>query len=81
MVGYVEGTKAEIDLFNAIRHAVILRAATAGSRSSFESLVSSIELANIKPSVADVFPVSKLDDAFAVMSRGGYLGKIVLEFP
>jgi NADPH:quinone reductase-like Zn-dependent oxidoreductase len=81
LVGYAAGTSASIDIFEAIRHAVTINLATAGSRTSFESLLRALSHLKIRPVVGRVHPVSKLSDAFRDLERGGTFGKIVVNFP
>ncbi len=79
LIGYVADTSAAIDIFEAIRHAVTIHIGSAGSRSSFEKLVRAMEHQKIKPAVGQVYPVSRLHEAFDRLGRGGVLGKTVIE--
>jgi len=77
-VGYVTGTSATIDLFEAIRHAVTIHVATAGHRASFEALVRALDQHQVRPVVGDQYAVDRLSDAFEGMAQGGHFGKIVV---
>jgi D-arabinose 1-dehydrogenase-like Zn-dependent alcohol dehydrogenase len=79
LIGYVADTSGTIDIFEAIRHAVTINIGSAGSRSSFEKLVRAMEHQKIRPAVGQVYPVSRLHDAFDQLGRGGVVGKTVIE--
>jgi NADPH:quinone reductase-like Zn-dependent oxidoreductase len=80
LVGYAADTAATFDIFDAIRHGVTIRIASAGSRESFEALVRVMEQQLIKPAVDRIFPVAQFRDAFTYLSEGGHFGKVVLSF-
>jgi NADPH:quinone reductase-like Zn-dependent oxidoreductase len=80
LVGYAAGERASFDIFEAIRHAVTIKIATAGSRRSFESLNRALEQERLRPPIERVFPVSHFRDAFAHLERGGHFGKVALSF-
>ena len=52
---------------------------TMGTRDEFLSMLDFIEGRNIKPVVDQVFPMSKIKDAFDRMENGNQFGKIILE--
>jgi NADPH:quinone reductase-like Zn-dependent oxidoreductase len=78
VVGFVGGTTAAIDLVQAVRRAVTLRAASTGSRDSFEALVRAFETHGVRPAIDRVFPAVEARAAFAHLERGGHLGKIIV---
>lgn len=80
VVGYAAGEQARFDIFDAIRHGVTLRVATAGSRRDFEALTRALEQHRLRPAIDRVFPVSEFCRAFAHLERGGRFGKTVLTF-
>ena len=80
LVGYAAGTCASFDIFEAIRHAVTIRVATAGHRQSFEALVRVMERQKIKPPVDRVFPVKDFRAALDYLAGGGRFGKVGLSF-
>lgn len=80
LVGYAAGKEARFDIFEAIRHAVTIRTATAGSRQDFEALVRVMEQHKIFPPVDRVFPIRNFRDAFDSLQRGGHFGKVALTF-
>lgn len=79
IVGYTGGTRASLDIFTAIRHAVTLRAASAGHRASFEQMVRAMESASIRPLIGATFARDQFGDALAALRRKGRTGKITLE--
>lgn len=80
VVGYAAGEDARFDIFEAIRHAVTVRIATAGSRHDFEALTRALEQHRLRPPVDRVFAVADFPSAFEQLQRGGQFGKIVLRF-
>jgi len=80
LIGYASDTSAQIDIFDAIRHGAVVRVAAAGSRTSFERMVTAIEVNQIRPAISGVFPLARVHDAFAALQEGGHFGKLVLTF-
>jgi NADPH:quinone reductase-like Zn-dependent oxidoreductase len=80
LVGYAAGERAAFDIFEAIRHFVTIRIATAGSRQSFEALVRVLEERKLRPAIDRAFPVSEFREAFGYLERGGHFGKVALTF-
>lgn len=79
LVGYASGHRAEIDLFDAIRHAVTLSTARGGHRASFEAMIRALSTQDIRPVIDSVFPVEEVAAAFRHLESGGPLGKIVID--
>lgn len=80
LIGYAAGDQARFDIFEAIRHAVTLRIATAGSRRDFEALTRAMEQHQLRPPIDRVFSVADYLLAFEHLQRGGHFGKVVLTF-
>ncbi len=80
IVGYAAGEEARFDIFEAIRHAVTIRVATAGNRHDFEALARVMEHYQIRPPIDRAFPVRNFRDAFGHLERGGHFGKVALTF-
>lgn len=80
LVGYASGKTINFDMFEAIRRAAKFLVAAAGSRESFERLARLLELEQIRPLVAQRFPVREHRKAMHSLRRGGHLGKLVLTF-
>lgn len=78
LVGYAAGVKAQIDIFEAIRRAVTIHAATAGPRSALEALGRFLELRGLVPLVGRTFDGDDPRPAFDALGAGGHAGKIVL---
>lgn len=79
LVGYSGGLAAELDLFTAIRHAVTLRAASAGNRGSFKQMVLAMESASLRPHISASFARNQFIEALAAFGRPGRPGKIVID--
>ena len=56
-----------------------LRAASAGSRASFEALVRAMELTGLRPVVDRVLPFDRALDAYRHLEVGRPFGKTVLD--
>jgi NADPH:quinone reductase-like Zn-dependent oxidoreductase len=80
LVGYATDTVANIDIFEAIRHATTIHVATAGHCRSFEDMVRAMDLHAIRPPIGRSYPLTQLADAFNELAQGGRFGKIVLTF-
>jgi NADPH:quinone reductase-like Zn-dependent oxidoreductase len=80
-VGFVGGRAAEIDIVALVRRALTNRAASAGSRASFEALVRAIETQALHPVVDRVFAfdLAGVRAAFAYLAEGHPFGKIVID--
>lgn len=80
IVGFVGGQTAPLDVATALRRAVTLRAASAGSRASFEALGRALAATGIRPIIDRVLPFSQAAEAFTALESGRPFGKIVLSF-
>lgn len=80
LVGYSSGRDVSFDMFDAIRRAARFTVATAGSRDSFERLVQTLELQNVRPPIAERHPVASYRLALESLRKGGHIGKVVLSF-
>jgi NADPH:quinone reductase-like Zn-dependent oxidoreductase len=49
-----------------------------GSRNGFEAMNRAIDCHGLKPVVDQVFQLERAADAFALMERGGHVGKIAI---
>ena len=79
-VGFVAGARASLDLLALLRRAVTVRAASAGSRASFEALVRAMEAGALRPCVDKVFDFT-LDGVRAALlhlAEGRPFGKVVV---
>lgn len=79
-VGFVGGAESSLDLVSLLRRAVTVRAASGGSRRSFEELVRALEASQTRPVVDRVF---EFDDegvraAFRHLAEGRPFGKVVI---
>lgn len=81
LVGFVGATSATIDTFDAIRHAVTVRAESAGSRATFEQMNRAIDLNRVTPVVDRVYPVGEITRAFDRLAERGHFGKVVVTLP
>jgi len=51
-----------------------------GSRADFEAMNRAIALHQLRPVVDRVFPFAEAREAFAYQERGGFFGKICIQF-
>lgn len=80
MVGFLAGTRAELELTQALRRCVALRAISAGSRTAFEHLVRALEAHAVRPVVDRVFPFAEARAALEHLAGGRHFGKVALSF-
>jgi NADPH:quinone reductase-like Zn-dependent oxidoreductase len=80
LLGYVGGTSVNLDLLSVIRRAVMLRAVSGGSRTSFERLVLFMEEHGIRPVVAARFPFDQFREAYQHLESRRPIGKVVIDF-
>ena len=78
LVGYAGGTRTEIDIYDAIRHAVTICLASAGNRDSFEALVAGINRGGIRPPIGALHRTRDLREPLEMLAAGGVFGKHVL---
>jgi len=79
-VGFVGGAEASLDVIALLRRAVTIRAASGGSRASFEALVRALEASELHPVVDRVFgfTVAEVRAAFEHLAHGHPFGKVVI---
>lgn len=80
LVGFVGATAAALDIPLVLRRAVTLRAASAGSRASFEALVRAMEATGVRPIVDRVVPFRDAREAYRALEEGRPFGKVVIAF-
>jgi NADPH:quinone reductase-like Zn-dependent oxidoreductase len=80
LVGFVGATVASLDIPLVLRRAVTLRAASAGSRASFEALVRAMETTGVRPTVDRIVPFLAAREAYRVLEEGRPFGKVVIAF-
>jgi NADPH:quinone reductase-like Zn-dependent oxidoreductase len=76
LIGFLGGTKLEIDLAKVFRRAVAMRGLSVGSIAGFERMNAAIEAGRIEPVVDRVFARNELGAALDHMSAGAQFGKI-----
>ncbi|QRN99057.1 NAD(P)-dependent alcohol dehydrogenase [Archangium violaceum] len=81
VVGFLEGMRSELELTQAIRRCVTLRAVSAGSRTSLEHLIRALEAHAVRPVVDRVFPFTEARAALEHLASGQHFGKVALAFP
>ncbi|PTL84149.1 NAD(P)-dependent alcohol dehydrogenase [Vitiosangium sp. GDMCC 1.1324] len=81
VVGFLEEMRAELELLQAIRRHVTVRAVSVGSRASFEHLVRALEVHEVHPVVDRVFPFADARAALGYLASGQHFGKVALAFP
>ena len=80
LIGYASGVGAEIDVFEAIRHAVTISMGRGGHRTSFEAMARAMSANVIRPIIDTIFPASDVLAAFEHLAAGNLAGKVVLDF-
>jgi len=77
--GATRGNVPEVTLRKIFFRQLALLGSTMGSPSDWQAMVDFTSRHQLKPVVSDVFPLARADEAFALMERGGQMGKIVVE--
>lgn len=78
VLGFLESTKATIDLPNAIRRAITIRTSSGRSRASFEAFARAVSANGMRPVVDRTYDLEQFRDAFEFLASGKQLGKIAL---
>ena len=76
--GATRGNPAELPTRKVFWKQLSLLGTTMGSPADFAAMTEFVTRKGIHPVVSDVFPLDQVDDAFALMERGGQFGKIVV---
>lgn len=77
--GAVAGPVTEIDLRTVYLKQISIVGSTMGTRSEFQDLVRYIENGDIKPILAETYPLSEIHEAQRHFTRNDYVGNIVVE--
>lgn len=80
VIGFVGSFKAEIDVRQLLGPMLRVHGIAVGPRSRFEAMNRAIDAHGLKPVVDRVFPLEAVGEAFALMERGGHVGKIAVTF-
>nr|WP_312861814.1 NAD(P)-dependent alcohol dehydrogenase [Rhizobium sp. BK650] len=77
-VGFVTGSKLEVDLMPLIVKAVRVVGNNTGSVANLAEAVAAIAAHRIEPVVDHVFKLGELSDAYSALAAGGHLGKLAI---
>lgn len=80
LIGFLGGTKLELDLPKIFRSAAVLRGLSVGSIASFEEMNAAIERWKLEPVIDRVFDRRELGAALDYMASGSQFGKIALRY-
>jgi NADPH:quinone reductase-like Zn-dependent oxidoreductase len=78
VVGFTQGHAADLDVRQIIGPMIRIHGIAVGSRTGFEAMNRAIAQHALRPVVDRVFPLDRVQDAFALMARGGHFGKIAI---
>ncbi|QGG58576.1 zinc-binding dehydrogenase [Paenibacillus sp. B01] len=80
LVGLLSGGAVEgFRIVPAIQHRARLQAVSVGSRDMFEAMIRALEQHRLRPAIDRVYPLERYEEAFARLTAGEHVGKIVLE--
>jgi D-arabinose 1-dehydrogenase-like Zn-dependent alcohol dehydrogenase len=79
LVGFASSPKAELDLFEAIRHGTTFYTATAGSREDFAAYLTVMHHKLLRPALARTFPLAQIGAGMDFLAKGSHFGKVVLD--
>ena len=80
LIGFLGGTKLELDLPKIFRSAAVLRGLSVGSIASFEAMNAAIERWKLEPVIDRTFDRRELNAALDYMAAGSQFGKIALRY-
>lgn len=80
IIGFLNGTNVDLDISNILYRNATIVGIKVGSKLSFEEMNRAIEVNDIKPIIAKVFPLSAFKEAFDYIEKGKHFGKVVLNF-
>ena len=80
LVGFLGGTKLELDLPKIFRRAAVLRGLSVGPRSAFEEMNAAIERWRLEPVIDRTFTRQQLRAALETMADGAQFGKIAITY-
>jgi NADPH:quinone reductase-like Zn-dependent oxidoreductase len=80
LVGFLGGTKLELDLPKIFRSAAVLRGLSVGSIATFEEMNAAIDRWKLEPVIDRVFDRGELAAALDYMKAGSQFGKIALRY-
>jgi len=75
-VGFLRGTRADVDLVRLMGSSATVRAIDVGSRAMFESMNRAIEAARLRPVIDRTFAFDEADEAFRYLGSGAHFGKV-----
>ncbi|HEX6159208.1 MAG TPA: NAD(P)-dependent alcohol dehydrogenase [Thermoanaerobaculia bacterium] len=78
LIGFLGGTRLQLDLPKIFRRAAVLRGLSVGPRAAFEEMNAAIEAGRIEPVIDRVFERHQLGAALDYMATGGQFGKIAI---
>jgi NADPH:quinone reductase-like Zn-dependent oxidoreductase len=80
VVGYLGGPDGAFNPLQILISRATLRAASVGSRASFEAMNRALEAARLRPLIDRVFDFEQLADALRYLQAGRHVGKVALRF-
>jgi NADPH:quinone reductase-like Zn-dependent oxidoreductase len=78
LVGFTGSHASQFDVRQVIMPMIRIQGIAVGSRNGFEAMNRAIDCHGLKPVVDQVFALERAADAFALMERGGHVGKIAI---
>ncbi|MBL4787768.1 MAG: NAD(P)-dependent alcohol dehydrogenase [Kordiimonadaceae bacterium] len=78
LIGVLDSPEATISPIPVLFKYLRLDGLMVGSREMFESMLTHMDTHRITPVIDESFPVEQVEDAFAALSKGGHMGKIVV---
>ncbi len=80
VIGFLGGSKSEIDLRRLMNKSARVEGVSVGSRQGFLNMNAAVEATKLRPVIDKVFPLKDAAKAFEYLKAAGHLGKIVVEF-
>ncbi|MBP1616316.1 MAG: hypothetical protein H6Q14_143 [Bacteroidetes bacterium] len=80
IVGFLDGSKVDLDVFEILYRNASIVGIKVGSKSSFAEMNRAIEVNNIRPFIDKEFNLSDFREAFNYVEQGKHFGKIIINF-
>jgi NADPH:quinone reductase-like Zn-dependent oxidoreductase len=79
IIGFLNGAETSLSIFDFLQKKLTVKGVLVGSKSTFSQMNQTIEKANLRPVIDQVFPFSEARQAFEYLAAGKHFGKIVLD--
>jgi NADPH:quinone reductase-like Zn-dependent oxidoreductase len=79
VVGFVSGIGGGLPPIDILSRTLTVAGIAMGPRTSFEALLAAMEVTEVKPVIAQVFPFAEHREAYRLLKSGNFVGKVVID--